>query len=64
MYSLLANSDVSQKNSVRVKEKFKFYHVNTWYSYSMNSSLAYNDLLNGEFPNTQWHFTSSIIYQS
>ena len=53
-----------KKNSLGVREKFKFYHISTWYPYSMNSSLAYNDLLNGEFPNTQWHFTSSIIYES
>lgn len=43
-----------KKNPLGVKEKFKFYHIHsTRYSYSVNSFLAYNDLLNGEFPNTQ-----------
>lgn len=42
-----------KKNPLRIKEKFKYYHINTRYPYSVNSFLAYNDLLNGEFPNTQ-----------
>lgn len=53
-----------KKNPLGIRGKCKSYHINTWYSYSMNSSLAYNDLLNGEFSNRQWHFTSSIIYES
>jgi hypothetical protein len=41
-----------QKNTFRIREKFKFYHINTRYPYGMNSFLTYNDLLNGKFSNT------------